>query len=256
LEGTDPVPIQHAVLFGNGTDTKLAGYLAKSGLAVQFLDPFTLPSVSAPTVFAPKGVSEPEKFAPLIGSLLIQARKSKPVIDFLHPKEAPQPPDYTRPALLAFVLLGVVCVGLYFWNQGVIRDMEKQLADIKKEHQLVAGKIQELNPSFQTLWHTSIWESQNVVWLDVLKDLSDVLPGNTELVVVQMTFTTGPINNDPRLAGAITLSGMVRDTSVLMKLQNDLYSSGRYWMLNHAPTPNPADGGYPWLFRTTIYRLR
>jgi len=250
LEGTDPVPIKHVVLFGDETETKLAGYLVPSGLAVQFLNPFTLPNVSAP-----QNVSEPEKFASLVGSLLIQARKSKPVIDFLHPKEAPKPPDYTRPALLAVVLLGVICTGLYFWNQGVIRGMEQQLEAIKEEHKQVAGEIQQLTPSWQTLQHSLAWEYQNVVWLDVLKNFSDVLPGNTDLVVEQMTFTTGPINNNPRLAGSIMLSGMVRDTSVLMKLQNDLNTSKIYLMQNPTTTHNPAGGGYPMKFRTTIYRV-
>jgi hypothetical protein len=71
-----------------------------------------------------------------------------------------------------------------------------------------------------------------------------------------MTFS-GPINTrDQRIVGSITLSGMARDPSVLMKLQNDLHSSRRYLMQYSAPRPNPAGGGYPWLFSTTIYRLR
>lgn len=257
-EETEPVTIKRVILFGNETETKLAGYLTQNGLDVQFLNPFTLPNVSAPKISALKSGSEPEKFASLIGSLLVQSQKNKPVIDFLHPKEAPKPPNYTRPALLTLILLAIVGVGLYFWNQGVIRSMEKQLADIKEEHKKVAGKIQELQPSYQTLWYTLDWELRNVLWLNVLKDLSTILPGNTDLVVDQMTFTTGAVNNVPRSTGSIMLTGMVRDTSVLIKLQNDLNSSGRYYMLYPAPTPNPASGGsggYPWLFRTTIYRL-
>ena len=251
LEGIDPVPIRHVILFGDGTERELQNYLSLSGLAVQFLNPFTLPNISAP-----KSMDEPEKFAPLIGSLVAQSRKVKPVIDFLHPKEAPKPPDYTRPALLAIVLLAIICFGLFYWNQGVISGREKQLAAIKKEHQQLADELNQLTPSWNTLYHTYLWESQNVVWLDVLKDLSEVLPGSTDLVATQMTFTTGPINNDPRLAGSISLTGMVRDPSVLLKLQNDLHSSRRYLMQNPMPTPNQAGGGYPWWFRTTIYRLR
>jgi len=106
------------------------------------------------------------------------------------------------------------------------------------------------------LWQTQLWESQNVVWLDVLRDLSEVLPGNTDLVVARMTFRTGPIDNNPRSAGTIELYGMVRDPSVLRDLQSRLHLSGRYLMQTPTQTPNPAGGGYPWLFRTTIHRLR
>jgi hypothetical protein len=251
LEESEHVPIRRIILFGDGSERELANYLSQSDLAILFLNPFALPNVSVS-----KSISNPEKFAPLIGSLLIQSQNAKPVIDFLHPKEAPKPPNYARPALLALVLLGIIGVGLYFWNQSVIGKMKADLAQIKEEHQKVANEITQLTPSYIVLWQTQNWEYQNVVWLDVLKDLSEVLPSDTDLVVANMTLTTGGSNN-PRIAGSIVLSGMVRDTSVLMKLQNDLQSTGRYWVQYQTPSLNPAGGGYPWTFRTlTIYRLR
>jgi len=251
LEGNNPLTIRYVVLFGDGTEKELPTYLSQNGLMVQFLNPFTLPNVSVS-----KSVSDPEKFAPLIGSLLIQSQKIKPAIDFLHPKEAPKPTNYARPALMALVLLGIICFGLYYWNQGVVHKLEADLAAVKAEHQQVAAELQQVMPSWNVLRQTYYWETQNVVWLDVLKDLSEVLPGDTDLVVAQMTLTTGPVANYPRSAGTITLYGMVRDPSVLRDLQNKLHSSGRYLMQFQTPEPNPAGGGYPWLFRTTIHRLR
>jgi hypothetical protein len=157
---------------------------------------------------------------------------------------------------MALVLLGIICFGLYYWNRSVLNEMETKLAAVKEEHQQVKGELDKLTPTFNILWQTAGWESQNVLWLDVIKDLSAVLPDGTELVVAQMTLTTGPINRNPRFAGAITLSGMVRDPAVLMKLQSDLHASGRYLMQHPSPRRNPADGGYPWLFNTVIYRVR
>jgi len=251
LEGAESVPVRHVVLFGDGTETKLQDYLSQCGLTVQFLNPLTLPNVSVTTEMGDSG-----KFAPLIGSLVVQSQKIKPVIDFLHPKEAPKSANYARPILLTLLLLGVACFGLFYWNWNVVSRLEKRLAEVKTEHQQVADALQQLQPSWNVQRQTYFWESQNVVWLDVLKELSEVLPNSTDLVVAQMTFTTGPINNNPRFAGTITLTGMVRDPSVLQKLQSDLQLSGRYLVLNPTPSPNPAGGGYPWLFRTTIYRLR
>jgi hypothetical protein len=249
LEGATFQPIRHVVLFGSGTETTLFSHLLQSGFAVQCLNPFTLPNVSVS-----QEVTDPEKFAPLIGSLLLQSQKGKPVLDFLHPKEAPKPPNYARPILLVLVLLGILCSGLYYWNQTVIADLEKQLADRKTEHQQLTEEVQQLRPSWNVLYQTQFWEYQNVVWLDVLKELSEVLPSDRDLVVTQMTFSTGSTN--PRFAGTITLIGMARDPSVLQKLQSDLQLSGRYLVQNPVSSPNPAGGGYPRLFRTTIYRLR
>jgi len=254
LEGDNLVLIRHVVLFGDGTDTVLQKYLSNSGLTVQFLNPFTLPNVSAP-----KSISEPEKFAPLIGSLVVQAQKIKPVIDFLHPKEAPKPPNYTRPALLALVLAGAICFGLYYWNWTVLHEMEQQLTDIKAEHEKVFAEYKQLAPKFNVLRQAVGWDRQNVLWLDILKDLSEVLPGDSDLVVARITLTALPPSNDPRFArfsGSITLSGMARDPSVLMQLQRQLHASQRYMMQNPSPRPNPQGGGYPWLFDTVIYRVR
>ena len=248
MEGNNPQPIRHIVLFGNETTTDWQSYFAQSELTVQVLNPFTLPSVSVSGT-----VEEPEKFAPLIGSLLIQARKIKPVIDFLHPKEAPKPPNYTRPILLALILLGIVGAGLYHWNRGVINGMEKELAAIKAEHAKVAAGLQQVMPSYYVLAQTRGWESQNVVWLDTMKELSDFLPDHSDLVIVQMTLTT---SNDRRYSGSIALSGMVRDPLVLGDFQNALRSSGRYLMQPPVQRPNPAGGGYPFLFTATVYRVR
>jgi len=250
LEGDNPAPVRHLIVFGEETNTELLHYFSKSDWMVRFVNPFTLPNISTT-----KSINEPEKFAPLIGSLFLQSQKIKPGIDFLHTKEAPRPPDYTRPALLALALLAIVCFGLYFWNQRVISGMEAKLAAVTEEYQKVTAEYNQLYPGWTVLQQTQVWENQNVVWLDVLKDLSEVLPSSTDLVIAQMTLT-GPIRNDPRVAGTISLSGMVRDPSVLMKLQSDLHNSGRYRYQHQAPSPNPAGGGYPWLFRTTIYRLR
>ena len=253
VEGDVPLSIRYVVLFGDGMEKELPEYLEQNGLTVQFLNPFTLPKVSAS-----KEVDDQEKFAPLVGSLLIQARKLKPAIDFLHPKEAPRPRNYTLPIIVVFLLLGIVCTGLYFWNQTVLHRMETELAVIKEDYQKVAADINDLTPRFSMLQQTQSWEYQNVIWLDVLKDLSEVLPGNTDLVVTHMTFTTGPVTNlgNRQSVGTITLYGMVRDPSVLRNLQSKLHASGRYLMQFQAPQENPAGGGYPWRFRTTIHRLR
>jgi hypothetical protein len=64
------------------------------------------------------------------------------------------------------------------------------------------------------------------------------------------------LENNPRFSGLIQMNGMMREPSVLLKLQTDLQRQGLYLMQFPAPSANPAGGGYPWLFRISIYRLR
>jgi hypothetical protein len=132
--------------------------------------------------------------------------------------------------------------------------MEEELVRVKDEHQKVAAQLQQVQPGFNVLRLTKNWEAQNVLWLDELKELSVVLPGDQDLVVSQMSFTT--LENNARFSGMIQMGGMVRDPSVLLKLQTDLRARGVYLMQYPVPSTNPAGGGYPWLFRTSIYRLR
>jgi hypothetical protein len=249
-------PIKKIFLFGDeNEESELVNELMKKELEVNVINPFTLPKISAAEI-----PELPGRFASLLGNFLAHTAIPKPKpawgIDFLHPKEAPKPKSYVRAASLAALLLVACVAGLYHWNQGVVQGLERELVQVKAEHQKVAGELQQIQPSWNVLRQTQFWEMQNILWLDELKELSVVLPNDQDLVVSQMSFTTGQTGNNPRVAGTIQLSGMVRDPAVLLKLQSDLHSKGRYMMQYPAPSPNPAGGGYPWLFRTAIYRLR
>ena len=251
IENMTATPIKKVFLFGDETDwTRLVEKLGADGLETVLLNPFAMSGVSAAKI-----PEQPGRFAPLVGLLTAKQPTRKSGVDFLHPKEAPKPTNYVLAVFLAVVLLGVCGYGAYTWNEGVIRSMEEELVQIKAEHAKVAEQIKTVYPNWNVLNQTRIWESQNVPWLDELRNLSLLMPHEQDLVVSQMSFMTGPINNNPRMRSMIQMSGMVRDPAVLRKLQADLRSSG-YLMQNPNPSVNPAGGGYPWLFRTSIYRVR
>ena len=243
-------PITKIYLFGGDGDwTPLTETLGGDGLEIFLLNPFALPGVSSGAV-----PELPGRFAPLMGLLFAQQAGRRSGVDFLHPKEAPKPTNYVLMGLLLLVLLSVCGYGLYIWNRNVVRSMEEELAKVKAEREKVAAEVQEIYPRWNVLNQTRIWESQNVPWLDELRNLSLLMPNEQDLVVTQMSFVTGPINNNPRMRSMVRMNGMVRDPSVLQKLQNDLKTRG-YAMQNPNPSINPAGGGYPWLFQTSIYRM-
>lgn len=257
FDGLADVPIRKIFLFGGEDDwTPLVDLLISMELEPIVVNPFTIPGIVAPTI-----PELPGRFAPLLGLLKDQAsgRKSGPAmeqIDFLHPKEAPKPANHVRSVLMILFLLLVVGFGLYHWNRGVVRNMEADLAQLEKEYAEVVTQFRQVQPIYNVLRQTYLWDSQGVVWLDELRELSVVLPDEQDLVVSQISFTTGPINNNPRLSGMIQMSGMIRDPSVLMTLRNNLRAKGIYDMSYQAPSVNPAGGGYPWLFRTSIVRIK
>jgi hypothetical protein len=242
--------VKKIILLGNEEDwTPLIQTLMEQGLSISVINPFQISSVH--TAIIP---DQPERFAPLLGLLLEQQSVAKISVDLLHPKDAPKPPNYFRSVFLVTVLLGICCLGLYYWNREVVRGMEEELVRVKDEHQKVADQLRQIQPGFNVLRQARNWDGQNVVWLDELKELSLVLPDERDLVVTQMSFSI--LENNARFSGLIQMNGMVREPSVLLKLQTDLHRQGVYMMQFPAPSANPAGGGYPWLFRISIYRLR
>lgn len=258
VESAETEPIKKVFLFGTEDEwTQLAETLTSKRLEVTVVNPLTVPGITVS-----KNAELPTdsgRFAALYGLLLSHQavqKTSVQTIDFLRPKEPPKPRNYVPSILLAIVLLVVGGYGVYHWNAGVIQDLETELAAVKEEHQKTAAQLQAVNPSYQVLSQVRNWEMLNVPWLDDLGDLSQAFPGEQDLVITRMSFTTGRTGNNPRIAGTIQLAGMVRDPAVLLKLRNDLQAKGIYLVRYPAPAPNPAGGGYPWQFQTTIYRLK
>ncbi|MCL2742900.1 MAG: hypothetical protein FWE67_03520 [Planctomycetaceae bacterium] len=264
LAGLDSeTSVQKIVIFGTETEhTELQQQLTDSELETEIINPFALPWIDMPRFSAGSSTEEADvgflpagQFAPLIGLLSehLSERKERLKfcsVDFLRPREAPKPVNLIRTLLLAVVLLIIVGTGLFFWNRGVIQGMEKELADLQKEYKKTVEQYRQIQPIYNVLRQTQNWDSQNVVWLNELWALSASLPGEQDLMISQMTFTAGSSN--PR----IQLNGMVRDPSVLRTFQTGLNASGHYQMRNPQITRNPAGGGYPFLFQTTIMKVK
>lgn len=247
-------PIKRIYVFGTLEEKQsFAQLFSDEPFEIIVINPFEIAGVTA--AVEPKS---PGRFAPLLG-LGFEQKMSKNLrtassVDFLHPKEAPKPANLIRSVLLLFVLLLIVGYGLYHWNQKVVQGMEQELAKLQEEYKQAATQYQQIQPIWNVLRQTAFWDSQNIAWLDELRALSVSLPGEQDLVVSQVSFTTG--GNNPRISGTIQLTGMVRDPSVLLAFQKGLHSGNAYQMRNPDLSRNPAGGGYPWLFRTTISRLK
>jgi hypothetical protein len=242
--------VKKIILFGNEDDWQpLVQVFTEQGLEVLVVNPFQISGVH--TAIIP---DQPEYFAPHLGLLLEQQTVTQSSVDLLHPKDAPKPPNYFRSVFLVMIFLGICGLGLYYWNREVVRGMEEELVRVKEEYQKVAAQLQQIQPGFHVLRQAQNWERQNVLWLDELKELALVLPGDQDLVITQMSFST--LENNVRFSGLIQMSGMVREPSVLLKLQSELHRQGASMVQFPAPSANPAGGGYPWLFRISIYRLR
>ncbi len=250
-EGIAPEAIKKLYLFGTENEwTLLTERLAKGRpWEITVVDPFDLPGFTvANTVTIP----EPSgRFASLLGLLADQQNRTRNSIDLLHPKEAPKPPNYLRVVLMTAVLLIVCGLGLFHWNQGVIAEMEAERAKLEKAYTEAYTGYQQAYPIYAVLQSAGNWDAGSSAWLDELRDLSLVLPGEQDLVLSQISFTA---MTGGQYKGVIRLSGMVRDPAILTSMRQTLESQGRYRMQAPQVTVNPAGGGYPSRFTTEIYR--
>ncbi|MGL4593403.1 MAG: hypothetical protein ACRCUY_01595, partial [Thermoguttaceae bacterium] len=252
---TDSSPPTIYIFAAENEIASLVEQLRADSHDVSVIDPFSMQKVQC--------ANRPElpgRFAPLLGAIFEASSPSllskHAKIDFLRPKEAPKPTNYLRIIVLLILLVSIIGYGIFLWNQSVVSGMEEKQAALEKEYAQVAARYNEIRPKWSVLQEAQNWDSRGVAWLDDLRELSVVLPDRDDLVITQMAFTTGPINNNPQIAGMIQLEGMVRDPIVLRTLQNQLQITGKYQMRFPSPSVNPAGGGYPWLFRTSIFCLK
>lgn len=247
--------IQKIVLFGSAQEWKPyiellnAVYEEGEQAPVEIVNPFTLSNVRCEE--PPIGAS---RFAPLLGMLLNEQRQRRPSIDFLRPKEKPKPINTARYAVFAAVLLAICVYGLHIMNQRVLDAMRKDVAALQEKYSTTSAMYAQLQPPYGVLSIAKAWESGCSNWLDELREISLLFPASQDLVVTEMTLTSGPINRNPNYAGMIQFSGIVKDSTVLRRLENSLKQKGFYLMRMPALNANPSGGGFAYQFKdATIY---
>ena len=242
------------IFAGEGELSELVEKLNNLSLEVHCVDPLSLAQVRTKNL-----PPYPGRYAALLGMVICEAVGKKPEIDLLHPKSKPQPPSYARYALLMFLLLGVVLWGLHSWNQRTLKNLRTKRDTLRKEYDKLRTDYANVLPQYTVLSNASVLDTQDAVWLDTIRDIIDLFPGQEDMVVNQMRFISGPIPNDPYSAyysGRIEIRAVVRDLSVLPTLKMKLEAKQLYRLVPQTPVQNSVGGGFPWTHNFTIRCLK
>lgn len=238
IEGTT---LENVIIYGNADDYQaLRERLADQGIEVVVQNPFQLNCVSAPAKSRITGATvHPGHYAALFGMILSEQSKTPIRIDFLHPREKPQPLNIARFVVLFLLLVGVIGYATYAWNHRRLAKLENHLAEINADIEQMQAEFQRLNPGkYLQLSQASMWENQPLIWLDELRDISMRLPDEQDLVIDQIRFST----RQPYCV--IDLLARVRDTSVLQLIINR-FKDGYHIVTVHDQQRNQSGGGYP-----------
>ncbi|MDR1493906.1 MAG: hypothetical protein LBT05_14485 [Planctomycetaceae bacterium] len=254
LEGES---LEKIILFGNSEEYEsLREQLTDQELNAQILNPFQLSCVQIPARAKITGAEvSPGRYAALLGMILSEQSKSPTRIDFLHAREKPQPLNIARFIVLFLLLLGVVGYGAYAQNNRVLKQMENQLTELNGDVKKLQAEYQQLYPEYTQLYSAAMWENQQLIWLDELRDISVRLPSEQDIMITGMQYSYGRRFNN-QICGAIDLTGRIRDLNVLSFVKRTFDADRFHYVQILAQQPNQRGGGYPYSFSIRIYTFR
>ncbi|MDO4585975.1 MAG: hypothetical protein Q4C95_01615, partial [Planctomycetia bacterium] len=244
--------IDRVFLFGlEKEQIDLRNKLQKQGIYLKVVNPFELPGIVS-RIETPKN---PGRFAALIGAILAERPKNKPLIDFLHPHEKPKPPNYILYSASLILLTFILFIFGFFWNKSELNKQAQEIAKLEKERDQLASEIQLTTPLgtyFQILQTAYAWDNQyGVIVLDELRDITIRIPQAPNLVVNQLSYT-GNFNNWP----VFIIQAKVSSVAVYQQFIQSLSSDRTHRVVSNGIRPNPGGGGFPYEFTAHIYCQR
>lgn len=186
------------------------------------------------------------RLVPLLGMLVSEAKGGTHAIDFLHPRRPPQTQNpLRRYAVLAMILcLLAGGAGYYLWDQTATADAEnKRLAEELSDLEKLVKKTAEKKKVIETI---DDWNTNSIVWLDELRDLSARFPSGQDFVLQRLTMS-------PARGGKanIAFQGLAREPGVVTRMEEALRDA-RHEIQTPRVDERVQDKSYTWNFETLV----
>ncbi len=234
--------VRQAYLLGAANEhPELLGILqSESSLSVSPLDPF------AETETSGEVPEQRGRFAPLLGMLVSEARRSKQTIDFLHPRKPPAAPNRRRLGILAGSAAAAVVLLLGY-------HVYSTLAEVDAENETLATELKRLDDQFKQagkkqkmIQGIRDWQKDDVNWLDELRDLSLRFPSGRDAVVLRMG-----LSHSRGAGGSIEMVGLVRDPAIVSRIESQLRDKYHQISSRHVQE-RLQEASYTWHFESSL----
>lgn len=181
--------VEEVVIFGDGQHhSTLKSLLEKElQLTVRLIDPFEKIECTAEAKAARPEF--PGTFAPLLGMLLDEATSRPPVIDFLHTRKRPPPPNKRQTYLLAGALAATLLMAIGFYVQMQIWSLDDEISRLTGEKNRQQKTIAESAPPLAHAFALETYSAGDIVWLDELSRTSTRFPPPQSARVDELTAT-------------------------------------------------------------------
>ena len=239
--------IEKVILCGAGADQVTLKEVLESQLSydVEVFDPFD--GIHLGSDLQVRLPEHTGRFAPLLGILRDEAAGAAHAIDFLHPREKPQPVGQGRRGVLIGSLVAVAALAavVLIWMQ--LAGMDDEIDQLTTESNQLKEKVELAEKHRTDLVAVDEFLASDIGWLDELRELSDRLPPSEDVIVTVLNMGTRP-----PAGGQILLDGLVRESQLVRDLQQSMRWDNRE-VHGTGTREEQRQPTYRWRFRETQY---
>ncbi len=160
-------------------------------------------------------VEKPERFAPLLGSLLQIAKGETSEIDFCNPTKRPEPVGKRQLAtgIIAATFLFILALGGFgLYAQSVLDKDVKELGNRRTALNRQAATFREQRAQLTAI---EAWQADKVNWFEQLDWLARSVPESKDMMISKMTLNAAN-------GGSMSLETLLRDSSVMTSMDKKL----------------------------------
>lgn len=205
--------IQQICVFGREDELQplLERVAAELAVPAAAIDPFARATVDMDVIPA-----RTDRFAPLIGMLQDEIKKTHP-LDFLHPRKPPPPPNRRRQLALAAAVLAVLAAGIGWHVWRTLQALDAKNAELQLELNRLDKELKKATTRRRVAESIQEWQTNSVNWLDELREFSLRFPNSRDAVVLHLALTPSRSGG-----GEMDLNAVVRDPAIVLRMENNI----------------------------------
>ena len=188
------------------------------------------------------------QFAGLLGSLLEPQRSQS--IDLHTPKCARKTSPWRHRAIIYSSAVVLSLVLMFVWANQVVSQASNNNASLKLALDNVQKQLESMQTKMEVVDYYDKWITDDVNWLDELRELSQKFPERSSMQVKTMILSTGTTSD-----GVISMSVRAKDNSAIASLEQRVRDKNHQIRTNQL-SQSESDKEFPWQFEASVMLRR
>ena len=212
------------------------------GCGVQLLDPFEIDAVAPPDHDLPHNRAT---VASLVGRLVALVDPIVPEINFLNPRRPAVVRDVRKARAIAAIAGALVLLaGVYGVRAFQLSAMDKSIESGQTALSRQKDELKVLEPDVQAMEAVETWVKRDVNWLDLTRDIADVMGGTERHYITRLRVDLGT----GRLRPAVKADGFAKDRHDIETLYAEVVRRKALEMQPKEISRSSTDQEYPYGF--------